>query len=97
MYQKIQKLDKSVADTFKLKNLDSKDENNIPTEIMIGAGADPEHATGKAKDLKEKIEKFKKDITDLVPQKDRATLKLGLSTEEMYSIGDEKMVAWESN
>ena len=43
-----------ISKTFQLKNLDSKDENNIPTEIMIGAGAEPENPTGKAKDLKEK-------------------------------------------
>jgi len=97
LYQRIQKLEKTVADTFQLKNLDSKDENNIPTEILIGGGADPENPTGKAKDLKEKIEKFKKDMTALVPQKEQASLKLGLSTEEMYSIGDEKVVSWASN
>jgi gliding motility-associated protein GldM len=97
LYQKIQKVTKEQADTFQLKNLDSKDENNIPTEVLIGAGADAEHATGKAKDLKEKIEQYKKDMLALVPEKERANLKLGLSTEEMYSIGDEKMVAWESN
>jgi gliding motility-associated protein GldM len=97
LYQRIQKVDKTVADTFQLKNLDSKDENNIPTEILIGAGADPEAPTGKSKDLKEKIEKFKKDMIALVPEKERAGLKLGLSTEDMYSIGDEKMVSWESN
>lgn len=97
MYQRIQKVEKNVADTFKLRNLDSKDENNIPTEIMIGAGADAEHATGKAKDLKEKIEAFKKEMTALVPKTEQAGLKLGLSTEEMYSIGDEKMVPWEAN
>jgi len=77
--------------------LESKDENNIPTELMIGAGADAENATGLSKDLKERIEKYKKTITDQVPEKDRKTLKLGLSTEEMYSIGDERMVKWESN
>jgi gliding motility-associated protein GldM len=54
-------------------------------------------ATGKAKDLKEKIEQYKKDMLALIPEKERGSLKLGLSTEEMYSIGDEKMVAWESN
>ena len=36
-------------------------------------------------------------MTALVPDKERNSLKLGLSTEEMYSIGDEKMVSWESN
>jgi len=97
MYQRIQKLEKTVADTFQLKNLDSKDENNIPTEILIGAGAEPENPTGKAKDLKDKIEEFKKKMTALVPEKERSALKLGLSTEEMYSIGDEKMVTWASN
>jgi gliding motility-associated protein GldM len=97
MYQKIQKIEKGVADTFQLKNLDSKDENNIPTELMIGAGADAEHATGKAKDLKEKIEEYKKQMIALVPKPEQAGLKLGLSTEEMYSIGDEKMVPWEAN
>jgi gliding motility-associated protein GldM len=97
MYQKIQKVEKSVADTFQLKNLDSKDENNIPTELMIGAGADAEHATGKAKDLKEKIEEYKKQMTALVPKAEQAGLKLGLSTEEMYSVGDQKMVPWEGN
>lgn len=97
MYQRIQKVEKNVADTFQLRNLDSKDENNIPTEIMIGAGADAEHATGKAKDLKEKIEAYKKEMTALVPKNEQAGLKLGLSTEEMYSIGDQKMVPWEAN
>lgn len=97
MYQRIQKVEKNVADTFKLKNLDSKDENNIPTEIMIGAGADGEHATGKAKELKERIEAYKKEMTALIPKSEQAGLKLGLSTEEMYSVGDQKMVPWEAN
>ena len=97
MYQRIQKVEKNVADTFQLRNLDSKDENNIPTEIMIGAGADGEHATGKSKELKEKIETYKKEMTALVPKTEQAGLKLGLSTEEMYSVGDQKMVPWEAN
>ena len=75
MFQRIQKVEKTVADTFKLRNLDSKDENNIPTEIMIGAGADAEHATGKAKDLKEKIEAYKKEMIALVPKNEQAGLK----------------------
>ncbi|OFY87197.1 MAG: hypothetical protein A3F72_17000 [Bacteroidetes bacterium RIFCSPLOWO2_12_FULL_35_15] len=97
LFMRIQKLPKDVADTFQLRNLDSKDENNIPTEILIGAGADGEHATGKARELKEKIEKFKIDMKALVPLDEQKNLKLGLSTEEMYNIGDEKMVKWEAN
>src|ERR1035437_3383368 len=97
LYQKIQQIPKEVADTFQLKNLDSKDENNIPTTVLIGAGADGEHATGKAKELKERIEKYKSDMKALVPVEEQKNLKLGLSTEEMYNIGDEKMVMWEAN
>ncbi|MCK6649181.1 MAG: hypothetical protein L6Q66_05970, partial [Bacteroidia bacterium] len=54
LYQKIQKLPKEQADTLHLMYLESKDENNIPTELMIGAGADAENATGLSKDLKER-------------------------------------------
>jgi len=97
MYQKIQKVEKSQADTFQLKNLDSKDENNVPTELMIGAGASSEAATGLAKDLRLKIEAYRTYITNQVPQKDQKSLAIGLSTDDMYSIGDEKMVKWESN
>lgn len=95
LYQNIQKLEKSQADTFHLVYLDSKDNYDIPTNILIGE--DPEHATGKAKDLKEKIEKFKKDMALLVPEKERTNLKLGLSTEDVYSVAEEKKVTWESN
>lgn len=95
LYQQIQKLEKSQADTFHLVYLDSKDNYDIPTHILIGE--DPEHATGKAKDLKEKIEKFKKEMTALVPAKEQPNLKLGLSTEDVYSVAEEKKVTWESN
>lgn len=95
LYQQIQKLEKTQADTFHLVYLDSKDNYDIPTHVLIGE--DPEHATGKAKDLKEKIEKYKKDMAALVPQKEQASLKLGLSTANVYSVAEEKEVTWESN
>lgn len=95
LYATIQGVPKEVADTFQLKYLDSKDENNVPTTILIGG--DPENATGKAKDLKEKIEAYKKDMAALVPEKERAGLKLGLSTEDVYSVAEEQIVTWESN
>jgi gliding motility-associated protein GldM len=95
LYQGVQKVPKEVADTFQLKYLDSKDNYDIPTHILIGEN--PENATGKAKDLKQKIEDFKKNMTALVPEKERGGLKLGLSTEDVYSVAEEKKVTWESN
>jgi gliding motility-associated protein GldM len=95
--QKLEKKTKEEADTLELRYVASKDDTNIPTEILIGAGADPENPTGKAKDLKEAIEKYKKDMMDLVPEKDRKGLDLGLSTEEMYSVGDHMKISWAGN
>lgn len=95
LYMEVQKVPKESADTFQLKYLDSKDNYDIPTHILIGE--DPEHATGKAIELKKKIEDFKKEMTALVPEKERASLKLGLSTEDVYSVAEEKKVTWESN
>lgn len=83
------------ADTFALKNIDSKDSYDQPTHILIGEN--PEAATGKAVDLKKKIEEFKKEMTALVPEKERASLKLGLNTEDVYSSADEKKITWENN
>lgn len=95
LYMEVQKVPKEAADTFQLKYLDSKDNYDIPTHILIGE--DPEHATGKAIELKQKIEAFKKEMAALVPEKERANLKLGLSTEDVYSVAEEKKVTWESN
>jgi gliding motility-associated protein GldM len=95
IYAEVQKLEKSQADTFHLVYLDSKDNYDIPTHLMIGEN--PEAATGKSIELKEKIEKFKKEMTELVPEKERAGLKLGLSTANVYSVAEEKEVTWENN
>ncbi len=95
LYQEIQKLTKEQADTFHLVYLDSKDNYDIPTHILIGE--DPEHATGKSVELKQKIEAFKTAMTALVPESEKAGLKLGLSTANVYSVAEEKEVTWESN
>lgn len=96
VYHEVQKeVPLETADTFHLKYLQSKDNYDIPTHILIGE--DPEHATGKSIELKQKIEAFKKELTELVPEKERAGLKLGLSTENVYSVAEEKEVTWENN
>ena len=97
IYQKLKKLPKEKIDTCQLRYLDGKDDTNIPTEILIGAGADPEEPTGMAKDLKEKIDKFKKDMIALVPEKQGKELDLGLSTEKMFSVGDHMLISWAGN
>ena len=78
-----------------LRYLNAKDNYDIPTHYMIGN--DPENATGKAAELKVKIKNYRELLTGLVPENERKNLKLGLTTEDVYSFAEEKMVKWEDN
>ena len=98
----VEKVDKKVADTTKLARVNGKDNYNEPTHFLIGP--DEEHATGKAKELREKIEKYRADILALIKntvkkQADVATFEkaLGLKTDKVYSLFEEKNVSWENN
>jgi gliding motility-associated protein GldM len=78
-----------------LQFMASKDNYDIPTHVLIGD--DPENATGKARDLKEKIKTFRETLLSFVDVKDRPNMKIGLTTENVYSFAEEKEVTWESN
>ena len=108
LYLKVQKLpSKDVADTFKLKQLDSKDNYDIPTHYLLGETPEEPKEDAKAMELKNAIIKFKQDLlktpAGLTPEqakkyeKEKANIKLGLNTEDVYSSNDEKMVHWEYN
>ncbi len=96
LYQAVQGVTKEQSDTFQLKYLDSKDNYDIPTRILIGA--DPETPTGSAIGLKKQIEEFKKNMANLIDNPtEKAGLKLGLDTKDTYSVAEEKTVTWEDN
>ena len=96
LYQAVQGVTKEQADTFQLKYLDSKDNYDIPTNVLIGA--DPEAPTGAAVGLKKQIEEYKKNMENLIDNPaERAALKLGLETKDSYSVAEEKTVTWEDN
>lgn len=86
-----------VADTFKLKQLDSKDNYDAPTRILLGATPEEPGADAKIVPFKEELIKFRKELIDIVPAKEKGNLKIGLNTEDVYSVNDEKMVHWEYN
>jgi gliding motility-associated protein GldM len=90
----VQGVPKNIADTFKLRNIDKLDDYDTPTHFMVGS--DPANVTGKAKELKEKIENFKKLLSAQLSEKDKANFNLsGLSTEGSYIKSEEKVVSWE--
>ncbi len=108
LYMQVQKLPtKEVADTFKLVNLDSKDNYDIPTHYMLGDNPEEPSPETPSIKLKEAIEKFKVDILKtpqaLRPEqaanyeKESKNIKLGLNTGDVYSQADEKVVHWEFN
>jgi gliding motility-associated protein GldM len=97
LYLEVQKLpSKEVADTFKLKQLDSKDNYDIPTHYLLGATPETPGADAHILPLKEAMIKFRKALVDIVPEKERANLKLGLSTEDTKD-DEGKTVSWEFN
>ena len=85
---------KAIADTFHLFDAQAKDNFDIPTHYMLGA--DPEHpgADAHIMPLKQALIKFRKDLIDIVPEKDKAGLKLGLRTDDVKDSEGAK-VSWE--
>lgn len=84
------------CDTFRLEKIDSRDNYDIPSQIMIGS--DPGNVTGKAIQLKDMVDKYRQDMLALMPPKDKQTmevvLKAALSTDDKYSEENEKMISW---
>lgn len=102
LFEHVEKVEKATADTIQLARVGSKDNYDIPTHFLIGDN--PEKANGKAIELKEKIDNFRKDVLGLI----KATVKkpgaaanfesgLGLKTERVYSLFEEMEVSWEND
>lgn len=95
LYMEVQKLpDLKVADTFQLKNLDSKDNYDIPTHVLLGATPEAPGADAKIMPFKTELAKFRKELLDIVPAKEKGNLKLGLNTEDVLDE-EGKKVGWE--
>ncbi|MEZ4720650.1 MAG: gliding motility protein GldM [Flavobacteriales bacterium] len=82
---------------FELKNVDSKDNYDIPTHILIGSDPgnpiDGEHT---AKELRGLIDEFKNDLLFLFDDEaERDALQLGLSTED-FGMKNGTFESWET-
>lgn len=89
--------EKKKGDTMRLILLDKPDDYDSPTHYMIGD--DPAHVTGKAKDLKDKLIQYNKDLLALLDDKQKTELKPRLDKTliptDQYSKENEKMISWE--
>ncbi|MEO6884451.1 MAG: gliding motility protein GldM [Bacteroidia bacterium] len=82
------------ADTTKLQSIvESSDNFDIPTNILVGQKEDA--SAGKGRVLRDKIADYRKKMLALVNPSDTASLNIGLLTLGTYSEEDKKQVGWE--
>jgi len=92
MVSQVEGVDIKVADTMNLMRVGKPDDYDQPTNFMIGD--DPGNVTGKAKELKAKLQKYQQDLRALLP-KDAVVDLAMLDTKDQYSSENEKMISWE--
>lgn len=77
--------------------MEGKDDANTPTHFFMG-DADIEAKPGTiAFEFKDKIKKFKEDLTTFIDPKDRENIRLGLDISNLYSATEGKEITWETN
>ncbi len=84
--------DTTVLDTLHFINLKSKTCSTIPKKVLF-ACVDKDPSKSKARELRTLLEAYKKALTELVPEKERAGLNLGLNTDSVKT--DEGYKQWE--
>ncbi|MDP4265813.1 MAG: gliding motility protein GldM [Bacteroidota bacterium] len=86
-------IDKGKAENISLEEVQSKDNFDKPMEILIG---NEDKNNGKGKTLKEKLNKFKKEMLDLIPSQYQKNVNLPINTEDVLSNTEKKKEKWET-
>lgn len=81
------------ARVLKFQDLKRKDETSITTDFFMGAADDP--TTGRARELRDRIVAYKQHVINLVDEKYRPELKIGLDTEKDFFAPDGTKESWE--
>ncbi len=86
----------NVADTISLVNVDSKENFDIPTRIMVNTAAAENGSKGEAHILKIMIGEYRKKILAVLSNpKDSLKMKVGLLTPNFYNTGLQERQTWE--
>ncbi|MFY9310686.1 MAG: gliding motility protein GldM [Bacteroidia bacterium] len=80
---KTDKVAEGVADTLQMANIKSKDNYDIPTNILIGESEDG--SAGLSRTLKNKLIEYREQLTACIAPKDRASVKLDIDTSDPES------------
>jgi len=84
-------VEKSVADTLKIENIKSKDNYDIPTNIMIGDSEDG--SKGESSKLKKMLFDYKTKLTSFILPEDRKTMVVDINVDN--PINSENNENWE--
>lgn len=86
----------AIADTMHLKYVNSKDNYDFATGILIGEPANPKDGEFTAKDLRARINKLNEDLHGLFPEDKREGIHLGLETKDPGLV-EGVPETWETN
>lgn len=78
LVQQTEGVERNVSDTLKMENIKSKDNYDIPTNIMIGDSEDG--SKGEAGKLRMLLEAYKNRLTDFILPEDRNNVKVDINT-----------------
>ncbi len=81
------------ADTINLDYVKRQDDFDRPTNIMVGNKEDG--STGKARELKIKLNEYREEMLKLIPEKERKNINLGFETPDR--VKKDKTRTWETN
>jgi gliding motility-associated protein GldM len=102
LISKTEGIPEQVADTLQMEHIDSKDNTDVSTFIMIGNKEDG--SNGKSRELKNKLEAYKKMLNDYILPVDRKKVEINLDTQdpppndenanwEVYNFSERPLVA----
>lgn len=95
-YEVIAKSERSTVEAVRdipLGQIESKDKYDESTNYFIGNSQDG--SKGKSREIKDRIELYKKEIVNLLDEQDRAGIKLGLDTEGPFRDASGAKQNWE--
>ena len=73
-------IDQTIADTIQMANINSKDNYDTPTNILIGASEDG--SAGASRELKNKLIAYKTKLTNYILPADRTKTKVDINTDD---------------
>ena len=93
------RVNSSMDDSITLQKVDSKDNYDTPTSIIIGDPENPNKGAWSGFELKTKIMVYKQDLLSMFDEKEAIEIgkTIGLNTDDVYSENEERKILWEFN